>query len=398
MDSYDVKSVTRRGSRSSSLEESIRLMANCMTGEGFNLEDLQVLIINNKLPAELRPLTWKIFFGILNRKNNFWQWYNAIKTERERFENLSQSKEVELFTKVIRREADISTVKDNTYFNNYQTVVNELEKLKKKYDLFKSEIIAESVLRIFLIAKTQYSIDSVEKVFHIIAGLVYSLYPSILHFSKNFVEINEDNLDATTFFYYLNNEEFFDADVYMLVNKILDDGSFSKYFFHSHLQTQQLISKNIEEMENLLPGNPNFKYKELNRIERICYQYLQVTNKELFKHFLTNNISLYDDVNELFGYLLTKTICLSNLTYLWDNIFLYSSPEYTLFSFLEFVIVVIIDRISLNLKSLKEQDDVHKIISNYPEEELDCMEIVTKALKIQDIYYEILENNRNNKD
>jgi hypothetical protein len=391
MDSYDVKSVTRRGSRSSILEESIRLIANSMTGEGFNTEELQVLIVNNKLPSELRPLAWKIFFGILHKKSKFWDWYNVIKTEREKFELLGQGEDLKLFTKVIRREEDISTVKENTYFESYQRVVNELDKLKKKYDLFKSEIIAESVLRIFLIAKTQHAMHSEEKIFHIIAGLVYSLYPSILHFSTNFADIKEENIDAPTFFYYLNNEEFFDADVYMLVNKLLLDGSFTKYLCQSHLQTRHSLPMDIEGMKTLLRNDPNFKYVQLNRIETIFYVYLQHANRDLFQHFLTNKISIYDNVNELFGNLLSQTICLSNLTYLWDNIFLYSPPELARFSFLEFVIVAFIDRVGPNMMTLNEEG-VQKILSAYSEEGLDLMEIVNTALRIRDKFEELSDD------
>lgn len=381
----NTKAINRRGSRSSSLEESIRMISSSMKDDGFSLDEFQSQIVNNNLNAELRPLLWKISFRVLRKNQNLWNWYLEIKRRRKEFEELSNDENITQLIKFFKKEQ--SNVEGNKFTEVYNNVILPgLENLKKKYDLFKSDKIGESLIRVFLTGLNNYAVADKHKVFSIVSGLIYSLYPSILHFSQEIEEVTEENISAPIFFYYLNNEESFDADIYMLVNEILYDGSFSKYICEDTMQTRYLLPHNLENLEVLVPSHPDYKYMPLNRIEYISYVLLQILNKDLLKTLISKDFPIYYILNEMFGFLFSNVICLSKLTFLWDNIFFFSDPDFELFNFIRYPLAVFAEYVFE--KAQNYTGDSSKLLNEVPFEELDLQEIVKKSLKTRDKFDE----------
>jgi len=386
--------------RSNIIESCINTLREAIKESEFNLEDISTMVINNNLPNELRPVAWEIFLGILPREKDLYEWVKIIQAERQKFEKLSNDNEVESFTKVIRKEANESILPSSKLLSVYQIVAKEIENISANYDFFKSQIVAETLLRIYVIWKKNNP-DPSESIsvesFYILAGVIYSLYPSILHFNTEIKEINnKEDVDPRTLFYFLNNEEYFDSDVYMIFDHIMNKLGFENFivnFSKLGRQEQDSIYKNIVQGEEEQDSRDLFKSDEsktlicnMNRLEKISYPYLKFANRMLLSHLFSINLDPYQTIQTWFTSLLTNSISFENLTYLWDNIFLYSQTQ---FEFFDYILVALISNLSNELL-VSDEVSAKKILMSYREDNFNMKDIVKKALKLRE---KISENN-----
>jgi hypothetical protein len=383
--------------RSNTIESCINTLTDALKDNQFDLEDISTLVINNNLPSELRPVAWEIFLGILPKEKDLYEWVKIIQAERAKFEKISSDKEIEDYTKVIRKETNESSLTPGKLLADYQNVAKEIEKISSNYDFFKSQIVAETLLRLYVIWKKNNpdptDNNSVES-FYILAGVIYALYPSILHFNTEIKEINKkEDVDPRTLFYFLNNEEYFDSDVYMIFDHIMNKLGFESFIVNfSKLGRQEWenIYKNIVQGEDEEENSELFKSEEsktlisnMNRLEKISYPYLKVANRILLSHFFSINLDPYHIVQTWFTSLLTNSICFEHLTYLWDNIFLYSQNQGHKFEFLDYILVALISNLSNDLL-ISDVMSAKKILMRYPEHNLNLKDIVKKALKLRE--------------
>jgi hypothetical protein len=380
--------------RSNIIESCINTLTDALKDNQFDQEEIATMVINNTLPNELRSVTWKIFLGILPKDKDLFEWVKIIQGERANFEKLSEEKEVEDYAKVIRKEAEEAILTPGALLSDFQNVVKELAKISANYDFFKSQIVAETLLRLYVIWRrnnlneddSPLSLES----FYILAGLIYALYPSILHFNTEIKEITKkEDVDARTLFYLLNSEEHFDSDVYLVFDFIMNKLGFKNFIQNFHKLSRQeweVVSKFIVQEE----GQELFNSEEaktlvqnMNRLEKIAYPYLKIANKQLLSHLFSIQLDSYDIVKSWFTSLMTNSICFEHLTYLWDNVFLHSQEAQTTFEFLDFILVSLFSNLSNELLS-SDVVTAKKLLMRYPEHNLNLKEIIKKALKIRE--------------
>jgi hypothetical protein len=380
------------------MEFCINTISEFMKDNQSNFEEiLSTLVINNTLPVELRSIAWRIFLGILPREKSANELVQITKNKRVEFEKLNSHTEIELFSKVIRKEEDISILPEGNLSQSYLLVQAELNRISSNNDFLKSQIVAETLLRLFVIWKKNNENENSDVManlhkFYILAEVIYSLYPTILHFNIAHEDFSENKIiDAKFLFYFLNQEESFDADAYVifdhLIQKILNEVNFNN--LKQNCQIKELIHKHIIDNQNLLPLSEESKsfISNLGRIEKISYLYLNIVNPNLSKHLNSIKLDPYDVVNIWFSSLLAGSISFENLTYIWDNIFFFTSNDS--FRLFDFVAVSLINNISTQLMA-GDIDSCRSLLMKYRENSLDLKEIIKKSLKLKEKLGEIM--------
>jgi hypothetical protein len=373
---------------------------NCITtltellNNNCNLEDISGMVINNTLPGEFRSIAWRVFLNVLPRKESPGEWVKATQANREKFDQLSKDKEIVEFTKVIRNEVSLDTISNKEITECFNMAQNELGKLSANSDFFKSQIVAETLLRLYIIWRKNnedFSAPNPSSAlipFYILAEVIYALYPSILHFNSEITEIKiNDDISPKVLFYFLNSEEYFDADVYSIFTTIINNSQIKeilKNYNNVPITDSETIKKIIENDEFLsLPLETEVEESKkviagLNRFEKMSYFYLKVANKNLLKFLHTlSPYSIEITFSIWVVSLLTKSIPFDQLTYFWDNIFL-NSPED--FRFIDFICTALLSNLGSELQAGKDID----LLGKYPESHLHLKEIIKKALKVQD--------------
>jgi len=316
--------------KSSSIEQSINIFSEMLKNNECDLEEILNMVLNQKLPNELRSIAWRIFLGILPKDKPFYEWYQITQNFREKFEKLNQDEEIKKFTKVIRKESMGTLIASSPFKYEYFAVFQEKEKISYTYDFFKSEIVGETLIKIYLIwIKNNYEVSQLENVnnrnfypFYILAGIIFSLYPSILFLKPNIEEINfTENIDPNSLFYFLNNEEFFDADVYCIFDNLMNNRNLkimTDSFKNLNQQEWGTIKNSIVENENFLPLNEENEilFSNLNRFEKISYFYLKLTHDNLLRHLFSIKLDPYDIIHIWYVSLLTSSMCFEHLSYI----------------------------------------------------------------------------------
>lgn len=385
--------MSRRSStgRSNIIENCIVVLKEAIKGDKVDLEDLSIMVINNTMPAEFRSTAWKIFLGILPNDKNAFEWVKIIQNERSNFEKLSGEKEVEEYIKVIRNEAEVSTISQSSVYNDYQQVLKELEKISMFYDFFKSQIVAETLLRLYIIWRRQNPTEKGNiEIFYILAGVIFALYPSIIHFTTDIKVItSKEEADPKTLFYFLNDEEFFDADVYMIFDHLMNKKGLKSIITQNPSRNSWESMVNlIVEKENIFPLTEDLKefISTFNRAERVAYLYLKIANPKLLSHMMSIKLDPYEIIQLWFNSLFTSSICYTHIVYFWDNIFLRCAEQQdqtTPLAFADFIGASLINNLGNDLLTA-DLITGKKILMRYPEHSLNLKDIIKRALKLRE--------------
>ena len=385
--------------RSSVMELSITILREILKDDRCDLEEITTMMLNNSLPNELRSMAWRIMIGVLPRDKNYYDWVEITQNARFSFNKLAADEEIQDYLKVIRKEEDKQILKQGELLDDFTLCLEKIQEIQgPAHDFFKSQNVRETLLMLYVIWKKNNP-DVVTKYlqpFNILAGLIYCLYPSILHHAPSLKEINNrDDVDVKTLYYFLNDEEFFDSDLYVIFNRVIRQNGFKgliNYYSSEVWQDLAYIKDNVVFNEEFLPLNNQSKLSvsKLNRSERICFVYLNIINGNLVKQLINNGIPICQYVESLLSTLLISSISLDQLTYFWDNIFTHSDPSSDdAFNFLDFIIVSLLNNINdllMNCNKNNWQD----ILGKYPENRLDSKHIMNKALKFKEKIIEAL--------
>lgn len=379
----ETKSRRRSSLGRSNLIENCICIFNELIKSGSDLDDISNMVVNNTMPNELRSIAWRIFLGIFDKTKDPYEWVLVSRASRENFNKLSNDKNIEQFIKVIKHEEDLNSLPNGPLLDGFKAAETELQKFKIKYDFFKSQIVSENLLRMYVIwKKDNIELDNTltKKVCYIMAIVIYSLYPSILHFTTERSEINsKEEINAKSLFYFLNDEEHFDADVYTIFIEIF------KKLFNNQEQSTRLSQ---EEISTIILKNDNLgelRDSKLNKYEKTAYFLLKTANKNLSEHMLLSKIDPYEFVYNWHTSLLAFVIPFENISYFWDNIFLNSRET---FEFLDYLIISLINQVSNELLSYEGQKIV-EVLTQYPTDKLDLKTILKRALKLQEKVNEV---------
>jgi hypothetical protein len=370
---------TRRLSgRSISIENAIGLLKAAIETKSKNVFETDVL--NNTLPNEIRSIAWRIFLNILPVDQSTNDWVGIAKSQRAQFAVFSAEKEIDEFSRMIRGEStDNEILHKSELWDIYKLAREELDRISSTYDFFKSQIVAESLLRLYLIWAKQYTGGFDTKAFYILAGLIYTLYPSILHVTTPILDENLN--DPQWLFNYLNDEEFFDSDVFFIFDNLMNH----KQIKHIASEFKNSPRADIIEVEKRIIDSENIDMEyvaTLSRFEKISYYYLRLINPTLTKYLFSIKLDVHEVLQAWIPSLLTSTISFERLTYFWDNIF-YNCRNDSL----DFV-----DHLSISLiNNLSGELIVNNLVDNkislmkYPDTMLlDEKEIVKKAMKLNE--------------
>jgi hypothetical protein len=364
----------RLSGRSISIDKSISMLREIIAKR--QLDELDTDIVNNTLPDEIRLIAWKICLEILPIKN-FETWVEISEKQRKSFQNLTAEHNIEEAFKNLKIEDGLKTKIDGVC-KYFELCHYELGKLAVNYDFFKSQIVAESILKLFLIYLKnckecqQSSEENIKAEIYILAALYYSLYPSILHFSDfNKLENNTD--DPKWLFYYLNDEEFFDCDVYYLFTEIIK---------HKNLNRKIANSQFVNAYEHNFQKQCNIKI-DLDNDDGLIYYLLSIINPGL--NLNRKNLVLSKVTANWKNTLLTTVVSFDRLVYFWDNIFFRSSSLDNKLEFLNYINIALINNMSSELISCN--GDRELLLLNYPSHKVDEKEIIKKAMKLNERLY-----------
>jgi len=385
--------------RSSVIELSISILREILKDDRCDLEEITTMMLNNTLPNELRSIVWRIMLGVLPKDRNYYDWVEITQNERNTFNKLAADQEIQDYLKVIRKEADNQILKQGELLDDFilsQENIKEIE--GPAHDFFKSENVRETLLMLYVIWRKNNP-DVVTKFlqpFHILADLIYCLYPSILHNATSLKQINSrDDLDVKTLYYYLNDEEFFDSDLYAIFDKVMMQKGFKDLinnYSNEVWQDIEYVKEKIVFNKEFFQQNDQSKLAlaKLNRSEKISYVFLKIVNPNLLNHMINNGIPINLFVQSLLTTLLMSSISFGELTYFWDNIFTHSDANSDdAFNFIDFIIVSLLNYMNdLLMNSNKDnwQDNIFKNREN----RLDNKHIMNKALKFKEKIIEAL--------
>jgi hypothetical protein len=323
--------------RSKILEASIMILAEFIKTK--ELEDFYGSVINNTLPGELRSIAWRIFLGILD-KNDGQTWAKTTKGLRDNYYKISKdiNDNVVKFLRNEINEEQAKSLIDERSFLIITTARVGLNHIVSNSDFFKSEIISELVIRlVYLWSLNHTEFNDHNLIVEIVAGIIYSLYPSILHIDVSLLGIDEEKLEGLevqSIFYYLNAEEHFDADVYTIFESIMNKGV--EQFIRNNKSFQPLTSNELSDLAKVEDEKSLFESaKKWNKIDRILGLYLRITNNELLAKIAALKNEIYKIFEVSISTILTKFLNSENIIYFWDCIFI-NEVFYTLEKHLQF--------------------------------------------------------------
>ncbi len=376
--------------RSKILESSINLLSEFIKTK--DLEDIYGLAINNSLPGEFRSTAWRIFLGILN-KDDCGNWGKTTKVLRDNFYTLSKqlSENVLKYLRNELTEDQAKSLLDERTLNIFNTVRIELNQISNNFDFFKSEIISEIVLRlIYLWSLSNSEFNDFSMIVSILAGIIYSLYPSNLHVDISLLGINEENLEnleVQSLFYYLNTEEHFDADVFIIFNSIMIKGI--KQFISTRNQYQPINFSDLNEIINIEDENLLLKRCSLfNKVDRILAFYLKLVSPEMLTKITPQKNELYRSIETLIPTILSKHLNSEYIIYFWDCIFIneiYSFMETKLHfenDFFNFTDFIVLAYLVLNQENAGK-NDFNKLYVNSLKI-INGREVLKKAIKLRE--------------
>lgn len=356
--------------KSSLVDLTINTINNYFTNSG-DLEETKTLIINNTLPNELRSIAWRIFLNILPNNCEPIDWVKSTDSYRAEYEKKLSNSELTDIKQIIVNKNNTIT---GDLGNIYKQLQLRLEELQSHLEFFKSIIVGETLNRLFFVWYVNDSTkddnqELIIKAYDILAGLIFALFPCIVPSQNDPISIKSKE-DATprALYYYLNSEDYFDADVYTIFNDLMNKKGI-----------KNLISskKEREDWNKTLQGVLEGNLKELSdELEKIAYIYLKESNESLLKHLSESKIDPYVSVKGLKTSLLTSSIKYEQVIYLWDIIFAYSDKN--TINFINYLSVALVNNTNPQMKTEGFSPEKHRII------EFSAKDIVKKAMKLKE--------------
>lgn len=403
----NIADIRRRRSslgRSSLIERSISLLNNFLSNN-LDEEEFSGMIVNNEMLSEFRSILWRVFLGILSTPHSKKGWIQATKLSRKSFDNIISEENFQNILNFYNNK--LNNTQNQNYTNNFDLkfdlnsefdlIKNELDIYSQDYDIFKSEFLKKSFLTIYLawrLKNTHLDLNknAVTFICKILAILIYSLYPCIIHLNENFDDINDDEEDIKNVFYFLNLEDYFEHDIFEIFEKVVNISNLLQYVVkYSQDELERNLDKEIKDIskedQNLadlldkkLNINSSYNSGSYNFLENVCYIYLYAIDQDLFQMLHSKGIDIYNITANYYLSLFYNATKFENITYYIDNVLMHSKTED--FRFLSYLVISTL----INLKddfAHSTKADIENVLNNFPLLKRDPKDIVGKALKIR---------------
>jgi TBC1 domain family protein 5 len=417
--------------KSTQLSSSVELLSNLIENK-TNMNELIKMSIDGKIHPEFRSIMWKLYFGIISI-DNIHNWEEVLNSNRQKYYQKVDKYYTSEYINMIHQEREkIKINKHDTHLlkqieeNNhafifkistsfiqqeYQEKFNEtlniikldIDRTFQEIDLFRNNNIKDSLSKILFV----WSIENADVGYcqgmnEILGTIYYALYPTNFHKIENNLE--NENLDTKKtldtpkdknfYFYLLNSEEHFEADIYNLFCEVMDRG-FKELYNYNDVKFRQnykngvvdgfeLIDKTILSLEDINKIQTSELKKKINKI---FYFYLKIVDKELFLH-IHDKVEPYLFLFRWILCILNREISLKNIIYVWEIIFAMEYLDKNL-NFLDFICVSMI--VNLRQELLNEDDGCYilSMLMHFPNEH-NIKEIIKEALSIREKVYDYL--------
>ena len=389
-------------------EDSKLLLKNFIEGN-ITMYDISQKIINNKLPKEFRIILYKICFNVLeyndpkkweenlNQKRNYY--YNEVNKYINSnkyiipFINCTELKGTKNYEKLYKLlpkndEPLISLIK------------LDVDRTFQDLDLFKNPAIKEMLCKVLYVFSKENTDPSYCQGMNEICGtLLYILlpgmtctesdneefnnFPIVGDISENKIDIN----DIDSLYYFLTNDIYFEADLYIIFNEIMNRDLKDLYTYND----ERYRNKKYEYDRNNLTLEDIKKTDEselVKRIKRLFFIKLKEIDLPLFEE-LVDKIDPEIFLLRWILCLLNREISLKNIVWLWDCIFFYEMVEFTInkeekdmprLNFLDSLCVSMILNIKEDILNC-EKGSVMMLFLQYPNE-FNLREIILNAIKL----------------
>lgn len=307
------RSSIKRFSRGKSdfIEYSILLIDNILLTKG-DLSFIQKEMNNNTLPCELRSIAWRLFLKILP-SHDMKSWIELTKSNRDKY-FLMKNEKVEYITTIhnmIYKDKKINNEDDtkerfllSKEYIFYKEAYDFIEDMKEVYDLFKLDLIKETVIYVYVTYRksTEDFKFSSAPFLSILTLIVYSLFSSISsqlksEFSeKDFVDkalVKGEVLEIGEIMRYLTMERYFESDCYVIFKSLLEEHDWKKTILS--INTECLVRDSVYKSINNNKSIENTD--DLTLIETLI-MIINVKSPLLIHHFQENQF----DLNMIFKY------------------------------------------------------------------------------------------------
>ena len=307
----------------------------------ISLSDIQKICMAGKLNSETRCFIYKILLNIIPY-NNPGSWKNIVNKQR----TIYNSKLNELLSKnqYILQFINCHSIKGSGPYEKLFALLppenKELLSLIKldvlrtfqDLDLFQNNKIKELLTKILFV----YSIDNPHPSYcqgmnEILGTLLLSFYPSLKYnkFSKD--ELDKENNEKLTnkemLYYFLMDEEFFEADLFTIYCELMSRDLTILYSYNEEkfkkLNNAPVDVKNLT-IESLEKSEESSLMK---RIKKIFFIYLK--KDEEYFDILSKSIEPNLFLLRWILCMLNREISLKNIFYIWDCVFFYEFMEFT---------------------------------------------------------------------
>lgn len=307
----------KRNSKSQNLEECICLLTQSIN-QNISDEEIKSMIINNSLPVELRSFLWRVLLGIIPKTKDPLEINKAITAYRKAFEVMIT------FHKDIEAKFSIDNIKEQTIREDMDKAMKEIDRLSTRSDFLKSQSIITSIIKLYYLWRinTKYEGYYSQPIF-ILASVAFAVFPAALRpGDSGITEITSmDNATPQNMYYLINNEDYFEADVYSIfssimtklniVNICIDQGS--KKELNNVINYNQMI----DEMKD---ANLRSLQSKLDLHHKLSFLYIYIACKDVISLFNTYQFDPYPIFVNWYTFLFTNIFQLNNINYLWDII------------------------------------------------------------------------------
>ena len=404
------------------IKELSKIFAKYFLFSSNIIESLISLSKKGDLLKELRPMTWKIYLGILPNNEDLKEWVEKTNTQRIKYK-----KKLKKYLSIKKYKGDPlggGSISNNNKKNekDYNTLYkeNELRRIinldivrtYQNVDLFSQEKIKKLLLNIlFIWCKENEDVSYRQGMNELLAILILCFYPYYFNFEDNqkptkddiikYLNINDENEKKKYFikiYNFFHDEEEIESDLFFAFDSLMKKGM-------KNLFDPKLIHKNEPDYKlyELFPDvfNDDIEEDKPNFISRRCFllinEKLKIIDEELFKYLKKIDINCGAFLQKWLRCIFCREFKLDQVFILWDIIllqdFINENNKYSLM-FMDSVCLSMI--IKIRNKLLKsDQNDCFTLFFKYPHLD-NIKDIIILSYNIYEILNEKIKGKRIN--
>jgi hypothetical protein len=392
--------------RSKSLNPSLDMLSDIMRKK-IKLKDLVKNTIDGQMPNDLKKILYKFFLGILPFDSHD-KWEEIMINLREDYAKKVVLHSTNSLFDEFELKSDIDTNQHNSSSKceDFTNLIKlDIERTFQEIDLFRNNEVKESLVRVLSIwSKENQEIGYCQGMNEILGTLYYSLYPNLAHqmHLETSTKNSKNEKDKAYFYYFLNKEEFFEADIFFIFSEVMNKSLKNLYNYNDikfrlkNGDPFDRIDKSCLSHEDISQAQHSDLKK---RINKIFYFYLRIADKELFMHIF-EKVEPYLFLFRWILCMLNREISLKNILHVWDCIFALEfldsntlNPEdipdaiKNNLNLLDYLCVAMICNIKEELMNEDDQCYLLSLLMHFPNEN-NIKAILQQALKLRDKIYD----------